>query len=148
MLTSRQFERARDLALRLAGIELVERHREILYRRSRRLGIVEGNDLDALLRAAEDGDPSAGQRLVSLFTTNRTGFFRHPAHFDLAAERALRVAKRRRRARCWSAAAATGEEPYSLAMAVMDVFRGEELPVTILATDIDVEALEVARRGE
>src|SRR5262244_982028 len=106
MLTSVQFERARDLALRLAGIELVERHREILYRRSRRLGVVEGNDLDALLRAAEGGDPSAGQRLVSLFTTNRTGFFRHPAHFDLAAEHAHKVAQRRR-ARCWSAAAAT-----------------------------------------
>jgi chemotaxis protein methyltransferase CheR len=148
MLTSGQFERAQHLALRLAGIELVDRHREILCRRSRRLGILEGNDLDALLRTAEAGDPAAIQRLVSLFTTNRTGFFRHPAHFDVAAEHALTVAQRRPHARCWSAAAATGEEPYSLAMAVTDVFRGEEPRVTILATDIDVEALAVARLGE
>jgi chemotaxis protein methyltransferase CheR len=86
--------------------------------------------------------------LVSLFTTNLTGFFRHPAHFDVAAEHALRAAQRRRHARCWSAAAATGEEPYSLAMALTDVFGREESRVTILATDIDVEALAVARRGE
>src|SRR5262249_7213264 len=148
MLTSGQFEQARHLALRLGGIELVDRHREILYRRSVRLGILEGNGLDTLLRAAEDGDPIASQRLVSLFTTNLTGFFRHPAHFDVAAEHALRSAQRRRQARCWSAAAASGEEPYSLAIALTDVFRGEEPRVTILATDIDVEALAVARRGE
>lgn len=148
MLTSRQFEQARHLALRLAGIELVDRHREVLYRRSVRLGIFDGNGLDALLRAAEDGDPIASQRLVSMFTTNLTGFFRHPAHFDVAAKHAVRAAQRRSQARCWSAAAATGEEPYSLAMAMTEVFRREETRVTILATDIDVEALAVARRGE
>ena len=148
MLTSEQFEQARQLALRLTGIELVDRHREILYRRSARLGILEGNGLDALLRAAENGDPRAGQRLVSLLTTNLTGFFRHPTHFDVAAEHALRAAEGRSQARCWSAAAATGEEPYSLAMALTDVFRIKEPRVTILATDIDVEALSVACRGE
>jgi len=148
MLTSEQFEQARRLALRLAGIELVDRHREILYRRSARLGILEGNGLDALLRAAEDGDPTASQRLVGLFTTNLTGFFRHPAHFDVAAEHALRAATRQPQVRCWSAAAATGEEPYSLAMALMEVYRHEEPRVTILATDIEVDALAVARRGE
>ena len=148
MLTSEQFEQARRLALRLAGIELVERHREILYRRSARLGILEANGLDALLRAAEDGDPSASQRLVGIFTTNLTGFFRQPAHFDVATEHALRAATRRGEARCWSAATATGEEPYSLAMALMEVYGHDEPRITILATDIDVDALAVARRGE
>lgn len=147
MLTRVQFEQARHLALRLTGIELVDRHREILYRRSVRRGI-DDNGLDALLRAAEDGDPGARQRLVGLFTTKLTGFFRNPAHFDVAAEHVLRTAQRRRQALCWSAAAATGEEPYSLAMALTDVFRLEEPRVRILATDIDVEALAVARRGE
>src|SRR5215471_17130276 len=154
MLTSRQFEQARDLALRLAGIELVDRHRETLYRRSVRLGILDANALDALLRAAEDGDPEACQRLVSLFTTNQTGFFRHPSHFDVAAAHAFQAVQLRGQARCWSAAAATGEEPYSLAMALIEVFGSEEsraasvTSVTIWATDIDVDALAVARRGE
>src|SRR5262245_15753673 len=130
MLTNEQFERARQLALRLAGIELVDRHRELLYHRSLRMGILEDNGLDVLLSAAEAGDPTAGQRLVSLLTTNLTGFFRHPEHFDFAADHVLRVA-RGRQARCFSAAAATGEEPYSLAMAVTEVFGDEEPPVTI-----------------
>ena len=147
MLTDEQFERARQMALRLAGIELVDRHRELLYHRSRRLGILEGNGLDELLRAAEEGDPNAGQRLVSLFTTNLTGFFRHPEHFKVAADHVLRIAQHRQ-ARCFSAAAATGEEPYSLAMAVTEVFGDNEPRITIIATDIDVEALEVARVGE
>jgi chemotaxis protein methyltransferase CheR len=148
MLTSGQFERARQLALRLAGIELVDRHRECLYRRSMRQGLLEGNGLDALLLAAEEGDPGACERLVSLFTTNLTEFFRHPTHFDIAAAHALRAAKQIRQVRCWSAAAATGEEPYSLAMALTGIFQPQEPPVTILATDIDVDALAVARRGE
>src|SRR5215471_17583881 len=108
MLTSEQFERARHLALRLAGIELVDRHRETLYLRGVRLGIFEGKGLDALLDAAENGDAGASKKLVSLFTTNLTGFFRHQAHFDIAAEHALRAAQRGDQARCWSAAAATG----------------------------------------
>ena len=51
---------------------------------------------------------------------------------------------RRGTARLWSAAAATGEEPYSLAMALIDIFQRNNLPVTILATDVDADALAVA----
>jgi chemotaxis protein methyltransferase CheR len=69
-------------------------------------------------------------------------------HFKIAAEHAFRAARQRGRARLWSAAAATGEEPYSLAMALIEVFRCENAPVSILATDIDVDALAVAQRGE
>src|SRR5262252_10360932 len=105
MLTDEQFERARQLALRLAGIELVDRHRELLYHRSLRLGILEGDGLDLLLSAAEEGDPTAGQKLVSLLTTNLTSFFRHPRHFEVAADHVLQVAQRRSRVRCFSAAA-------------------------------------------
>ena len=146
MLTEAQFERARRLALGLAGIELFDRHRELLQRRSDRL--IGQDSLDALLDAAEDGDADARRRLIELLTTNFTGFFRHPWHFHLAAEHALWAVHRRGSARLWSAAAATGEEPYSLAMAVIDVFRRDDPAVTILATDIDEAALAVAREAE
>jgi len=146
LLTEAQFERARRLALGLAGIELFDRHRELLQRRSDRL--IGQDSLDALLDAAEDGDADARRRLIELLTTNFTGFFRHPWHFHLAAEHALWAVHRRSSARLWSAAAATGEEPYSLAMAVIDVFRRDDPAVTILATDIDEAALAVAREAE
>ncbi len=101
-----------------------------------------------LLDDAESGDAAARRRLIGLVTTHFTGFFRHPWHFHLAAEHALWAAHRRGRARLWSAGAATGEEPYSLAMALFEVFRRDDPPATILATDIDADALEAARRGE
>jgi chemotaxis protein methyltransferase CheR len=148
MLTCEQFDRTRKLALRLAGIELCDRHRELLGSRGRRLGIRDTAGIEALLGAAEEGDLLASRQLIGLVTTNFTGFFRHPRHFELAAEHALWAAHRRGRARLWSAAAATGEEPYSIAMALIEAFRHDDPPPTILATDIDADALAVAARGE
>jgi chemotaxis protein methyltransferase CheR len=148
MLTDQQFDRTRRLALRLTGINLFERHRELLDRRSRRLGMSDPGGFEALLHAAEDRDHGAGRQLIGLLTTNFTGFFRHPRHFHTAAEHALRAVHRRGVARLWSAAAATGEEPYSLAMALIEVFRCDDPPASILATDVDADALAVARRGE
>lgn len=148
MVTSGQLERTRRLALRLAGIELFERHREVLDRRLRRLGILKEAGFDALLDRVDAGDAHAGQQLIGLLTTNFTGFFRHPRHFELAAEHALWAVHRRGEARLWSAAAATGEEPYSLAMSLLEIFRNNPPTVTVLATDLDEAALAVAQRGE
>lgn len=142
-LTDVQFERARRLALALAGIELFDRHRDLLERRAGRL--VGPGGLQALLDAAEGGDGDARGRLIELLTTNVTGFFRHPWHFHLAAEHALWAVHLRGSARLWSAAAATGEEPYSLAMALIDVFQRDDPPVTVLASDIDETVLAAAR---
>lgn len=148
MLTHEQFERTRHLARRWAGIELLGRHRELLDCRCRRIAILSPASFEELLRAAEDGDPTAGRTFLGLVTTTFTGFFRHPRHFSLAAEHALGAARSQGRARLWSAGAATGEEPYSLAMALWEAFHPEEPSATILATDISEEALAVARRGE
>lgn len=148
MLTNEQFDKTRRLALNLAGIELCDRHRVLLARRSERLGIQQNPGLDALIHAAEQGEREATRTLVGMLTTNFTSFFRHPGHFRLAANHAQSVVSRRGHARLWSAAAATGEEPYSLAMAVLDTFEVENPAVEILATDIDIDALAFARRGE
>jgi chemotaxis protein methyltransferase CheR len=148
MLSSDQFDRIRELALRLAGIELCDRHRKLISSRSRRLRIPPNAGLEALLGAAEKDDPSACRQVIALATTNFTGFFRHPRHFEVAAEHALWAAHHHGQARLWSAAAATGEEPYSIAMALIEVFHRADPPATILATDIDAGALELAARGE
>lgn len=148
MLTSDQFNRTRRLALHIAGIELVERHRELLYRRCERLGVRDGSGFDDLLDAAEGGDTEAGQRLIRLITTKFTGFFRHPRQFEAAAKAAFNAAQQRGAARLWSAATATGEEAYSLAMSLIEAFKHEEPPITILATDVDEESLSAARKGE
>jgi chemotaxis protein methyltransferase CheR len=147
-LTVEQFDRSRRLASKLAGIELFQRHREFIGLRLRRLGFDEVARVDALLDAVEDDDAQAKQQFISLVATRFPGFFRHPWHFDIAAEHALWAAHRRGAARLWSAAAATGEEPYSLAMALIEVFGNQTPPATILATDISEAALAVANAGE
>src|SRR5262245_37407133 len=136
MLTNAQLEQTRKLALRLTGIMIFERHREVLERKIRRLGI-QDERYDALLDAADSGDASAVRQMISLLTTNFSGFFRHPHHFEVAAEHALWAVHRRGAARIWSTAAATGEEPYSLAISLIEVFQRNDPAVTILATDID-----------
>ena len=148
MLTREQFDRTRKLALRLAGIELCDRHRELLARRSRRLPIPQPGGIEALLGAAEAGDPPACRQVIGLVTTNFTGFFRHPRHFEVAAEHALRVVHDHGKVRLWSAAASTGEEPYSMAMALIEGAQRDDPPATVLATDIDADALAVAAQGE
>ena len=147
-ITNEQFDRVRSLSLSLAGIQLSERHRELLVSRCRRLKIEDPASLNELLGAAEKGDGPARQRLIGLFTTSHTGFFRNPGHFAIAGDHALRAIHKRGRARLWSAAAATGEEPYSLAIALIDATLRDDPPVTILATDINSQVLEFAKRGE
>jgi chemotaxis protein methyltransferase CheR len=100
------------------------------------------------LNAVENGEPAAQQQFLCLLTTKFTGFFRQGNHFQIAASHARRIALRNGSSRLWSAAAATGEEAYSLAMALLEVFERDEPPASILATDIDVDALDFARRGE
>ena len=147
MLTNEQFERARRLGLQLAGIELCDRHRELLSHRSLRVGLHE-TALDTLLASAERGDPKAAQQLLSLLTTRHTEFNRHPRQFAIAAQNALEVAAKHGSVRLWSAAAATGEEPYSLAMSLITAFCPQSPPVSIVATDIDQDSVATAERGE
>lgn len=134
MLTDKQLARSRELALTLAGIELFERHREVLARRSRRAGLPEAG-LDQLLAGAAQGEPDACQRFAGLVTTKFTGFFRHPLHFQRAAAHALRPTKRRGWTCLWSAGTATGEETYSLAMALLEAAGPDGRAAEILATE-------------
>jgi chemotaxis protein methyltransferase CheR len=92
------------------------------------------------------------QRVVEAMTTNETLFFRDAHPFEAlkhhfvpqllkarAAERTLRI---------WSAAAATGQEPYSIAITLLEAF--PELSswnVRILATDLNEAVLERARQA-
>jgi chemotaxis protein methyltransferase CheR len=97
-------------------------------------------------------DPGANgeiNHLINAVTTNKTDFFREPGHFDFLAGTVLPtlLAQRQRRIRAWSAACSTGAEPYTMAM-VMDRFaEANRMEYGILATDIDTEVLETARRG-
>ncbi len=85
--------------------------------------------------------------LIDLLTTNKTDFFREPAHFDYLQTAVLpQVVASGLPLRIWSAGCSSGEEAYTLSMVVQEsVPAGYD--VRILATDISTRALAAARRG-
>src|SRR5262249_24911157 len=83
------------------------------------------------------------QEFVNALTTNLTSFFREAHHFPVLAEF---LAAHGAGARLWCAAASTGEEPYSIAMTMLETL-GREPSARLLATDIDTNVLAQARRG-
>lgn len=90
--------------------------------------------------------------LASHLTIGETYFFRERKTFDALESHVLPTLMRRRaaerRLRVWSAACATGEEPYSLAILLRQLLpRWEQWNVTILATDINERFLQKAVTG-
>ena len=97
-------------------------------------------------------DEAERLNLLSLLTTNLTHFFREKHHFDLMRKTAFpHLAQRLEsggRARMWSCACSSGEEPYSIAMEVCEsIPSAMTANLKILATDIDPEILRWAETG-
>ena len=85
-------------------------------------------------------------------TTNETFFFRDKIPFEhfktFIMPSLLATRARHKRIRIWCAAASTGQEPYSFAMALKEMGRQiEDFRIEIVATDISLEVLEKARSG-
>ena len=100
-------------------------------------------------------DTQERQIFINAICTNETHFFREPHHFEFITEHLLPgwQARRKhdasqRRVRVWSAACSTGEEPYSLAMLLLDKLPAAEgWEIEILATDLSTKALDRAKAG-
>lgn len=106
-------------------------------------GLASFSDYFKLLASGEDA--AEVQTAVDLLTTNETYFFREPKHFELLREVAS-AAPASAPFRVWSAASSTGEEAYSIAMVLADIF-GMNRPWEVVGTDISTRVLERARVG-
>lgn len=86
--------------------------------------------------------------MLDAISTNVTSFFREGNHFEfLGATFSQWLAQGRRTFRFWSAACSSGEEPYSLAMTLLDRLNGAHADIKILATDISTKILEKSMQG-
>lgn len=142
--STEDFHAIRQLIHRHAGILLADGKRDMVYSRlARRLRALRIADFSLYLQHLRS-DPKEWQPFVNALTTNLTAFFREPHHFQWLREFARTL--ERRPIRIWCAACSTGEEPYSIAMTLADLF-GDSVPVQILATDIDTQVLDQARQG-
>ncbi len=148
-LTSTDFERVRQLIYKHAGISLHAGKQAMVYSRlSRRLRETRfgsfGDYLGWLERTTGAEAEREWQEFVNCLTTNLTAFFREEHHFHALVED-LR-ARAARPIRIWCNAASTGEEPYSLAMTVVETL-GVSAQVKLVCSDIDTKVLNTAQRG-
>lgn len=128
----------------LSGKEDLIRSR--LIRRLDELGLESGNEYVRLIREDETGGEL--RQFLDALSTNVTSFFRTPHHFELLARRVRELLARGQRSfRIWSAGCSTGEEPYSIAMVLEEVFAERSIDWRILATDLSTAALGVAQAG-
>ena len=150
------FDFLRSLAQQHAGIVLADHKRRMVHRRvSKRLaalGVDSFSSYSALLQSPAGTEEL--EHFINALTTNKTEFFRERHHFDhLVASAVPNLLKNRNRDangrfRVWSAGCSFGPEPYSIAMSLRDgVPEIANWNTKILATDIDTDVLERARKG-
>jgi chemotaxis protein methyltransferase CheR len=141
------FQRVQKLIYQRAGISLHDGKRAMVYSRlSRRLRETGDRSfasyLDGLERATGTAGDAEWQEFINCLTTNLTSFFREEHHFHALAEALVPMAGRP--IRMWCNAASTGEEPYSIAMTLVEAGCRQ---ARLLATDIDTKVLATAQRG-
>lgn len=152
-ITDKEFRLFQELIRRESGIELGSHKRALLVGRLARVlrecGLA---SFSAYYERVVRGGEEEMIRLLDRICTNETHFFREPEHFrflhqhvfDEIEEQAA-AGRRRKSIRIWSAACSTGEEPYSLAMALLTRFpRGSGWDLEIAATDLSTTVLERA----
>jgi chemotaxis protein methyltransferase CheR len=144
VFTAEDFRHIAQTLHAYAGISLSEGKAALVYsrlaKRLRVLGLRSFRDYCALIEGVEGVDER--QAMTAALTTNVTRFYREPHHFDHLRDKVMpELAARARaggRVRLWSAACSNGQEPYSMALTVLDVLpEAADLDVRILATDID-----------
>lgn len=146
------FEALRRLVKQTTGISLAESKRELVYGRiSRRLRALGLSSFGAYRRLLASGDGAELVAFCNALTTNLTSFFRETHHFGYLREvflPARLAAPRGQRIRLWSSACSSGEEPYSIAMTIVErIPDWQRWDIKILATDLDTDMLARAQRG-
>ena len=146
VLTDTDFARIRLLIHQRAGISLSGQKRQMVYSRlSRRLRELSMREFSAYLGFLE-ADPRSHEweLFTNALTTNLTAFFREAHHFPLLAEHVRQCPQP---VTVWCSAASTGEEPYSIAMTLIETLGSRASACSVVATDIDTQVLAKAVDG-
>jgi len=138
-------KRESGLALNTSKIALVKSRLKPL---AARYGFA---SMAALVQELRAGNEPLARAVTEAMTIRDTSFFRDGAAFDALRDRVLpsllRARLPRRHLRIWCAAAATGQEPYSLAMILHSLPQFAGWDIEILASDSSAEAIARAREG-
>jgi chemotaxis protein methyltransferase CheR len=154
-ISERDFQKFQELIYREAGIWLPRAKTALvvgrLAKRLRHHGLKSFKEYyELIVRSGEERI-----QMLNAISTNETHFFREPQHFELLKSVILprwtqeaACGRRQRKIRVLSAGCSTGQEPYSLAMILLDHFPARfGWEIEILASDLSTRVLEIARAG-
>lgn len=154
-LTKGEFAKLSEFITTNYGIKLPE-HKKVmvegrLHKRLKALSIETFAEYIELVLGDEETEEVIN--MINAVSTNKTDFFREPAHFDYMTQEILpdlfgKLAQND--IKIWSAAASTGEEIYTIAMVIEEFLLNAAVnrkPYAILGTDISVDALKAAING-
>ncbi|MEM8872999.1 MAG: protein-glutamate O-methyltransferase [Planctomycetota bacterium] len=159
-LTDAQFKRVADIVYKHCRINLHDGKRDLvrarLTRRLQETGIADFKTYLADLEA-NPGAPEF-QKFIDSLSTNLTSFFRESSHFDYLVKTHLSEVMRRKKAagsksiRGWSAGCSSGEEPYTLAITLLEALGNDGSDcggwdVKLLASDLSTRVLSKAQAG-
>jgi len=155
-LTEEDFERFRQLINQASGI-FFDRGKHDLLRlglsdRAAEIEVESLTDYYEQLTSGPDREYEL-RRLLEVLSVQETQFFRNLPQFDalqkyVIPELVRRKSKAYRNLRIWSAGCSTGQEPYSLAMSLLDVLPDPDTwNIQILGTDLSEAALATAEKG-
>ncbi|MCA0432934.1 MAG: protein-glutamate O-methyltransferase CheR [Proteobacteria bacterium] len=153
-LSEKNFAEIASIMLRDCGIEFSKTKQALIHSRLiKRLHALRLQSFDEycdLIRGDRGTEERA--RMRDALTTNVTRFFREPHHFEHLRKHVLAPAINRIKAggrlRIWSAGCSSGQEPYSIALTILDMLPdARSYDVKILATDISENVLGTARNA-
>lgn len=148
-ISDREFAQFQQFIFAAAGISLADTKKALVSGRlAKRLKHFELDSYGDYFRLIQSGsDPDEVQRAIDLLTTNETYFFREPQHFEFMKAELAKDVQYAKPVRVWSAAASSGEEPYSIAMLLEERLGSQGRPWEIVASDISMRVLERAATG-
>jgi len=154
-ISKSDFARLRNLIYEKSGINLTPDKKTMLELRiKRRLRILNLNSFAEYCKFlfGNQGQDEELIHFLDVVTTNKTDFFREPAHFDYLVQKALPDLMARKEGGrdilVWSAGCSTGEEPYTLAIVLTEYgLTHPGFRFRILATDIATSVLKKAHLG-
>jgi chemotaxis protein methyltransferase CheR len=154
-LSRAQYDRLAALIYQKAGIQLgADRQTMLGSRIQRRLKALKMTSYEEYCTYlfGIHGQRDELVHMIDVVTTNKTDFFREPAHFDYLMESALpelvEQCEHQRPLLIWSAGCSSGEEPYTLAILLSEYAEANPgFDFRILATDISTTILEKAKKA-
>lgn len=156
-ITADEFDYLSDFIYRKTGIRYEPKKLYFLSKRiEKRMDALGMESVAEYIRTLRFADPKSQefQRLIDLLTINETYFFRDFPQLQAFGEHCLiervedKTALRDRNLRIWSAGCSTGEEPYTLAIILMEMIDDiDTWDIVIEASDIDLSALEKAEKA-